>query len=397
MNIRSQKIDLISLIEKDLGQGKRSGRWTMFHCPHPGHKNGDRNPSLGVTNGDHDRSSYWKCFACGKQGGAIKWLMEYHGMSYQDARCALKLDPSDLNQPKQDLPVQQPVHPPDGIWQARAVQLIERAESCLWNGRGQDALTWLRARGLKDETIRAARLGYIPKNESKTYYVDKAELWGDPRNNSTPVHIHSDSILIPGLIASKVWYLKMRLLNRHDPKDKYRQIRGGESSALYLADLIVNDHPVVFCEGEFDALLLKQEIKDLASVVTLGSATNKLNLVTWGQYLLRPSSFLLAYDIDDAGKSGASELSWLRNPKRLKLYELREGDKDLTDLHKSGGDLQSLIQNALRPASPIKITWPAGSKPATIPERYTRNSDNCIEAFYSPEELELCTKVMRAI
>ncbi|MFT3892988.1 MAG: CHC2 zinc finger domain-containing protein [Anaerolineales bacterium] len=76
----SPVIDLIALIELDLGQGHKSGRWMFFHCPFPGHKHGDRKPSLSVTNGDHSRPSWWKCWACDKGGGAVKWLMEYRGL-----------------------------------------------------------------------------------------------------------------------------------------------------------------------------------------------------------------------------------------------------------------------------------------------------------------------------
>ena len=69
------EIDLNALIEHDLGQGRRSGRWTLFHCPFPGHAHGDRKPSLAVTNGDGQRGPGWRCFACGRHGGTIKWLM----------------------------------------------------------------------------------------------------------------------------------------------------------------------------------------------------------------------------------------------------------------------------------------------------------------------------------
>src|SRR5688572_25699894 len=78
-------VDLIALVERDLGQGRRSGRWMQFHCPFPGHKHGDRNPSLSVSNGDGSRGPIWKCFACGMQGNPAKWLMEFRSMSYSDA------------------------------------------------------------------------------------------------------------------------------------------------------------------------------------------------------------------------------------------------------------------------------------------------------------------------
>lgn len=88
------KIDLIALIANDLGQGtsKNGGRKMLFHCPFPAHKHGDKHPSLDVVNGDSTRPPFWKCWSCGKQGGTVKWMMEYRGLSYADALDALRLD-----------------------------------------------------------------------------------------------------------------------------------------------------------------------------------------------------------------------------------------------------------------------------------------------------------------
>ena len=91
MNANSE-INLIALVESDLGQGqsKQGGRKMLFHCPFPGHTHGDKHPSLDVINGDHTRPPFWKCWSCGKQGGAVKWVIEYRGLSYADALAVLK-------------------------------------------------------------------------------------------------------------------------------------------------------------------------------------------------------------------------------------------------------------------------------------------------------------------
>ena len=384
------KFDLITLIENDLGQGHKSGRWMQFHCPFPGHAHGDKKPSLSVTMGDGKRSPFWKCFTCGKRGDAITWLMEYRSLSYKDALRELEIVP-DPNYKKQDPPIQHPDNPPAEVWQARALQLIERAESALWDARGADVLAWLRSRGLQDETIRAARLGYIPKD-----YTEKPEAWGTPNEDPRPIYFF-EGLLIPGLIASKVWYLKMRPSHPRGEMPKYINVRGGKSCALYGADFITNGRPAIFCEGELDALLLKQEIKELASVITLGAASNDLNLATWGIYLLRPSSFVIAYDVDAAGKGGAAKLTWLHDAKRLHIPSLKQSDKDLTDFHKSGGNLYSLIESVLRYPAPIFVTWPEDMRPSTIRDQYWFMPGNRIEAFYLPAELDQCLEVMRAI
>jgi hypothetical protein len=384
------QIDLISLIESDLGPGKRSGRWIIYRCPFPaGHKHGDKKPSFRVTNGDHNRPAWWKCFGCGKGGGVIKWMMEYRGLSHADALSALKLSPTDTaSRHTFEPPIQQPDTPPGPAWQARAMQLIERAETALWDGRGENALAWLRARGLKDDTIRKARLGYIPRE-----FTDAAEAWGKPNDDDSPMYFHR-GVLIPGIVASKIWYLKTRPYYL-GVGQKYKHVRGGRQ-ALYLADRLTKNLPAVFCEGEFDALLLWQEALTLVNVVTLASATGDLNLATWGLYLLRLSGFILAHDRDAAGEKGSAKLAWLHHSQRLKIPELRPGDNDLTHFHQSGGNLYSLIENALNPEAPIYVTWPIDAKPATIPEQQKRNPDGSIEAFYSADQLEFCLGVMRA-
>lgn len=381
------EIDLISLIQRDLGQGKRSGRWIIYRCPFPGHKHGDKNPSLRVTNGDASRPPWWKCFACGKGGGAVRWLMEYHGMSYQDALQCLKLDKPAPDRPRPEPPIQKPDSPPSEVWQARALQLIERAESVLWSDRGRDTLAWLHARGLKDDAIRSARLGYLPVD-----FQEKPEAWGSPNDETDPLYF-SKGILIPGLSASKVWYLKIRPDHpRHG--QKYKHTRGGKQ-ALYHADILTEGKPAVICEGELDAILLTQEAGDLADVVTLAGAETDLNLATWGLYLLRPSAFILAFDMDEAGDKGADKLAWLHNSQRLTIPALKAGDKDLTDFHKSGGSLHSLIENALHPETPIRINWHEGMP--VIRGQWQRLEDERIQAVYTRDDLRVCLEVFEAI
>jgi hypothetical protein len=378
--------DLVTLIEKDLGQGHRSGRWMMYHCPFPGHKNGDRKPSLAVTNGDGNRGPWWKCWACDKGGGAIKWLMEYRGMSYQDALSALGgSQTGTAGRHAPEPPIQQPDPPPGEIWQDRARILIKRAEDTLWSPQGKETRQWLQARGLNDGTIRKARLGYIPKD-----FTDRPEAWGKPGDDPRPFFFNQ-GILIPGIVAGRVWYLKTRPSSPRDGQ-KYKHVRGGRQ-ALYFADTLKENIPAVFCEGEFDALLLHQEIQDLARVVTLASATGDLNLATWGLYLLRPSCFVLAHDMDPAGDKGAAKLDWLHSSQRLKIPQLQPGDKDLTDFHKAGGNLYSLIESMLRPGAPIFVIWPVDSLPGTIDGQWWRLPDQSIEAFYTPDQLDLCLDI----
>jgi hypothetical protein len=293
----------------------------------------------------------WLCRYCteGKWQDAIALQMKLTGAQFSEAVYALANElPPTTARPLTPTEDYTPSGPPCDEWQARARVIIAEAEENLWSATGARALAWLRARGLADATIRAARLGFI----SAEIY-DPAELWA---LEGKPVYL-PHGILIPCEVAGNVWYLKVR---RPTGQPKYIHARGGRR-ALYMADTLSGASVAIFTEGEFDARLLWQEAGDVAGVVTLGSAGNRLDVATWGLYLLPVVYRLLAYDIDDAGARGAQSLDWLRNARRI-APPYAPGEKDLTDYHKGGGDLRAWLlqevaesdsQNATgRPTSP---------------------------------------------
>lgn len=342
--------DLITLVERDLGPGRKYGRWTVFRCPF----HDDHSPSLGVTNGQGPRGAYWKCFAasCGKSGGLIQWVMTYHDLSYEEA-CEKLVNPhslSRLHYPSLQTPL--PEYPPGQKWQSRAWQLIDRARKVLWENqetlswpetspkmgevvwRRATALEYLTGRGLSENTLHLWHIGLIPKT-----FADSPNAWG---LDGKKVWI-SNGILIPCIAANQVWYLKIRLPN---PKPhKYTQIRGSRP-AVYLVQTLENHTKAVFCEGELDTLLLWQECDALAGAVSLGSAGNELNVATWGFHFLHVEEKYVAYDLDQSGAAGADKLAWLK-PHPLSIPKLRPCDKDLTDFYLSGGDLKSWLKSEM--------------------------------------------------
>lgn len=347
--------DLISMIEKDLGPGKRSGRWTLFRCPF--HE--DHTPSLAATNGDGQRTPYWKCFTCGdKGGGPLQWLMEYRGLSWKDARAELSADRPYTGAGKEpgELPPPPPVYPPAAAWQARARQIIDGAQDALWgqpgqtpvewnNGQRQAPLDWLLGRGLTEATLRFWRIGWIPKT-----WMDTSSRWG---LDETPIYM-PQGVLIPCMDydqaarAEYAWYLKVR---QPVGKPKYIMVRHSQP-ALYMIQTLDLHTTAVFTEGEFDALLLWQEAQDMVGVTTLGASTNVLNLATFGFHLLGLQQRLLAYDMDKAGNKATERMAWLQTG-RLVVPALRAGDKDITDYYTSGGDLRTWLAGEMQRLSEI--------------------------------------------
>lgn len=113
--------------------------------------------------------NYW-CRKCGKKGNVIRYLMEYRGMKYQDACNLLGQIPSPKRSIENNKTPQTgtwtanaPSNSPPAKWQTRAEKLVKWAEECLWNPLYVNIPKELNNRGLKDQAIRNAKLGWIPR------------------------------------------------------------------------------------------------------------------------------------------------------------------------------------------------------------------------------------------
>lgn len=343
-----RRADLLALVESDLGPGKRSGRWYLFSCPFPGHKHGDRRPSLTVT---PDNGRFF-CFACRKSGDAYTWLKEYRKLDHQTAievLGGLRTLPAPVS-PRPAQPVTEPTLPPAEMWQRAALAFVESSERALWEPVGARALAWLREkRGLTDRTIKQFRLGYNP-----ALIRPAAESWGCPGDNPDPLYIPR-GVVIPGLVAGECWYIKIR---QSVGNPKYINIRGGRP-ALFGADNLIGAEIVLLTEGEFDAILAHQELNEFCGVATLGSATKRLDLETWGRYLLPARLILTAYDLDKAGADGRTVLAEQSDRVHyLPVPRLNEEDKDITDYWNAGGDLKDWLNYHLDRIDPIPYNGP---------------------------------------
>ena len=201
----------------------------------------------------------------------------------------------------------------------------------MWSDQGKAARGYLNGRGLHDETIKAAALGYVDKE-----VFENPNAWG--LSGEKKVWIPSPSIVIPKISDHKLYGVKFRRLEwdgvrvinmTEDPK--YPSIRGSQPT-LYGADQVTGHKIIFMTEGEFDALLLRQEAGDLAGVVTLGSASvhripDRDLLTITGVDLA-----LVAYDVDGAGLTGSVNLC-AEYPALIRPA-LMPGPGDLTDNHR---------------------------------------------------------------
>src|SRR5690606_15232007 len=106
------------------------------------------------------------------------------------------------------------------------------------------------------------------------------------------------------------------------------------------ADALDQHTVALFCEGEFDALLVGQEAGELVAPVTLGSATTRLT-ARWYGMLVGHHTIFLSYDRDEAGKRGTERL--LNLSPRFQELPLPHG-KDISDFHLNGGDIYAWLR-----------------------------------------------------
>ena len=285
----------------------------------------DKNPSLCISPG----AEHYRCFGCGAHGDAIDFVRRLNpGMSFREA---LRVIGADQN-PSPSRPTRRPqpaaprplIERPEG-WQDFAREIVAKAEENLWSDQGMEARNYLAQRALREDTIRSARLGYWTGDEWFAGVFPDRRVWV-PRG-----------IVIPWLEGPNVALVNVRRLEG-DPK--YVAILGSRRGGLYPGrEGLVAGKPVVIVEGEFDALLLGQELGGSAPVVTLGGAGSKPSPRVKNA-MLGASPWIVAGDSDAAGEKSAD--GWLSQSDRCVRVAPPTGiGKDWTEAHQKGIDLRS--------------------------------------------------------
>lgn len=322
-------VDCRDLIARDLGEAKvRSSKSVSYACPLHHETKGK---SLVVY------ADGWKCFGkCQRSGDAIGWLMAYHGMTFLEASTALAGDLATIpvkrrEQPRRHEPA--PAEPPSAEWQERANHVIARAHHVLfYEDAGKPGREYLRSRGIQKHIAQFALLGYIPGDPS--HYIESIGMY--------------PGLVIPWEIEGQTWAVNVRRMNNDDGKGKYKFAKGSKlAGSLYGGDFLgYHELPLIFVEGEFDALILWQVASDLVVPLTLGSAGFKLH-ERWFTKLFRSTTVLIATDSDGAGEAARDRLAALSG--RARIMRLPDGSKDVSDLYRDHGReaVRSWLQAAL--------------------------------------------------
>lgn len=327
-------IDPIQFVEADVELHRVGNEW---HGPCP------LTCGMGQDRFRVRQDGYWACRQCDPRGGdLVSYVMRRDGVDFRTALASLagwagiSFDNS-LQQASVALaaPRLRIVHKPrsiepSGDWKAAALEAVEQCEARLWSSDGERALTYLHEqRGLTSETIRTARLGF-----SVFCLIAGLTVPG--------------GIVIPWFRKGEVVQLKIRT-GSDEPGQKYRatswankeRARGdGGHPYLYGVDDLEWRTTLCFAEGEFDALLLRQETGDLADVVSLGSAS--ANLPDSARTLpLMYVRVLTLFDADLAGDTCTARLA--QQIAGTRSVPLPPG-LDITDMWRAGQDVRALVE-----------------------------------------------------
>ena len=283
---------------------------------------------------------FFACNQCGRKGSAIDYLILKRGYSKQEALatvgwCAVDSNPAHVVIPPYAHQEQPRWQAPPEQWQEAATDFYRTCQRILWSPRGANALAYLRRRGLSDEIIKHAMLGYHPLPERGS-----SHMWGNA------VWL-AQGIVIPWFVAKNVWRITIRDETVSEGPRRYTQVAGG-SNGLYLADFLQRKRPaVVLTEGEFDALSVVQCCRDLVAVVATGT-TQGSHTPRWVSLLARQQRVLVAFDAEEKGdKTATWWLERLGNAQRL-----RPCWKDASQMLQDRGDLRAWIQSGMNTDSP---------------------------------------------
>lgn len=259
---------------------------------------------------------YFFCRKCHpERGDAIEFLRWLHGVSFAESVQILGGNPPVhiKTRLRSSAPIPKtPTYkmPPPADWQKRAVAVIDECHHAIFEPKAAKIRAYLHGRGITDDHIRQYRLGYCATGHENIYARTIAD------------HYIPRGIIVPTIVNGDVWQIRVRLVNgipfpcsrckqiltqtgecpHCHAKNKYRGVTGG-LQGLMNADRVQPGDTVIFCAGEFDAILAQAHAPSGVTCVSFGSETTGLDQ-RW-QIALRPAhDILVCYDNDLEGDRG---------------------------------------------------------------------------------------------
>lgn len=319
----------------------------MVRCPLPNHEDGT--PSFEVRPGGRR----WVCYACNLSGGAIDFVMAYHGTEFMVAKNWLiqkggyyiegnkrySPSPRHLKVQTQSQSLENEVAtdepPPDHkLYKG----LLERAPL------RESGLTYLQGRGISKPIIDRFSVGQMPgtaviQELVRDFGFDRVKTSGLLTKQSVPSRfwpiLPQDAVLFPYFEDGEITYFQARGLNDTDKGNRWRNLNH-RRRRIYNIDILRNSsvRRLAICEGVLDALSSTQLGCEAIGFIGVSATLSESEMIS-----LRGKQVDLLLDWDDAGEKRATALR--KDLARFGVFATRKtaprsGAKDVNDYLREG-------------------------------------------------------------
>jgi DNA primase len=292
----------------------------------------ERSPSFGI---DPTRKVYY-CFGCQAKGDVFTFVQETEGVDFKGALELL----ADRWGVELEREAEDPREAERRRRRERLLELLARTaafyERCLWESKeAARAREYLEGRGLREETLRAFRVGYAPSAWDRVLLASRRGGFSEQELYATGLAQRSASeggrvydrfrarLMFPlADTRGRVLGFGARAL-REEQKPKYLNTSDNEvyhkGRHLYGADLArahaARAGRVILCEGYTDVIAMHQA----GTPNTVGLMGTALTPEQVGELARMASTVLLALDADTAGQEAMLRASQLAARRRLEL------------------------------------------------------------------------------
>lgn len=329
---------------------KRRGRNLVGLCPF----HGEKTPSFNI----YTENGSFYCFGCGVGGDVITFIMKIENLDYIEAVKFLA-QRAGMTMPEESFD--------DSLSKLRTRVFEANREAArffyaeLYTKEGENALSYLRSRALKESTIRHFGLGFAPDsrfaltNHLKSKGFTDAELIAanlvfKTRSGNGVVDRFYNRVMFPIIdLRGNVIAFGGRIMT--DQKPKYLNTSDtvvfSKSNNLFSLNNAKNagSKSLILCEGYMDVIAINQAGFQNA-VATLGTALTTEQAILMKRYC---DEVIICYDSDEAGqKATARAIPILRNAGLIvRVLNIPDGKDPDEFIRKNGDNGTAAFKNIL--------------------------------------------------
>jgi len=294
------RVDIVEIIDQRVTL-KKSGTNYSACCPF----HNEKTPSFTVS----QTKQFYHCFGCSANGNAIKFLMEYDSMHFVDAIETLA-EGAGMEVPRGP----QSNVPRDDV---KPLYTLMESVASFYQAQlkgAQEAIDYLKARGLSGETAKRFGIGFVPDGwDSLQTHIPNEEagliktgMLIKPDGGKRPYQRFRNRIMFPIRDRrGRVIGFGGRVMDNQEPKylnspETVLFHKANELYGLYEARKAAQlNNMVIVVEGYMDVVALAQHGIDNA-VATLGTAANQQHSQTLFKTV---PTIVFCFDGDRAGRA----------------------------------------------------------------------------------------------